>query len=62
MNVEEIKEVLDDEWYFKYEPDTKFIGLYHPNGGKQSVLEMKNYYHEEYGHAIADFLNNGAKQ
>lgn len=48
----------ENEWKFRYEPKTHFIGAYHPNGGKQSVCEVVHPFdRESFGFVIAEFLN-----
>ena len=42
MNKDKIQEYLDKGWEFKYEPHTRYIAAYHPNGGSQSICELKN--------------------
>lgn len=53
-----IKRYQDNGWVFKYEPGTKFIGTYHPRGGKQSICELVHHFEPDaFGMAIAEFLN-----
>lgn len=53
-----IKDFQDNGWVFKYEPGTKFVGTYHPSGGKQSICELVNHFESDaFGTAIAEFLN-----
>jgi len=48
----------DNGWIFKYEPSTKFIGVCHPNGEKQSICELVNHFESDVlGEAITEFLN-----
>jgi hypothetical protein len=52
-------ERLADGWTFAYEPGTNYVGLNHPNGGRQSVLRVEyGVYDAEIGAALAAFLNN----
>lgn len=44
-------------WHFEWQPSTLFIQASHPNGGKQSVLEIKDSRYLHFGPAIADALN-----
>jgi hypothetical protein len=37
-----IEKPYKDGWVLRYEPETKFIGLYHPKGGKQTVCECSS--------------------
>ena len=53
-----VEEYQKDGWVFKYESGTKFIGAYHPNGGKQSICELVNHIESNaFGITIAEFLN-----
>lgn len=53
-----IEEYQKNGWVFEYEFGTKFIGAYHPNGGKQSICELINHIEPDaFGIAIAEFLN-----
>lgn len=53
-----IKNYQNNGWVFEYEPKTKFIGAYHPSGGKQSICELVNHFESDaFGTAIAEFLN-----
>lgn len=57
-----IEKYQDNGWVFKYEPGTKFIGAYHPSGGKQSICELVNHFEPDaFGTAIAEFLNKKAR-
>jgi hypothetical protein len=47
---------LTQGWSFEYEPETRYIGLSHPRGGKQSICEIQN--DDKFGYAIAAALNN----
>lgn len=49
-------------WRFSYEEGTEHVGVNHPQGGKQSVCDLRPSAWEvpgvnELGHAIADMLN-----
>lgn len=51
-------ERLADGWRFEYEPETKFVGLRHPQGGRQSVVRVEyGAYADEIGAAIAASMN-----
>jgi hypothetical protein len=55
---EVFRERLADGWSFAYEQDTNYVGLNHPQGGKQSVLRIEyGAYADEIGAALAAFLN-----
>lgn len=61
-NVSWIEGMIDAGWGFRWEPDTRFIGAYHPDGGKQSVLEVVKLTRtdeevDEIGQALADLFN-----
>ena len=50
--------LLSDGWKFTYDPGTRYIGLEHPRGGKQSVCEMKHpFYMDKLGELIVNRLN-----
>lgn len=34
------KRLSEDGWIFVYETDTKFVGAYHPCGGKKTIVEI----------------------
>jgi hypothetical protein len=51
---------LSQGWLFAYEPDTHYVGLNHPQGGKQSICEIQN--DSRFGRAIAALLNNAVYQ
>ena len=45
-------------WVFRYDASTKFIGAYHPNGGKQSICELNNVFgNDDFGFIIENLLN-----
>ncbi len=49
---------LSQGWRFTYSPSTRYIGMEHPKGGKQSICEMKHPFDmDEFGKLIIDFLN-----
>jgi len=53
-----VQEYRDNGWVFEYCDSTRFVGAYHPNGGKQSICELKNNFdNSAFGHAIAKYLN-----
>jgi hypothetical protein len=53
-----IQEYRDNGWIFRYEPETRFVGAYHPQGGKQSICELRNGYADDvFGLTIAACLN-----
>jgi hypothetical protein len=51
-----VTDYLAQGWAFQYEPETRYIALNHPRGGKQSICELQN--DDKFGHAIAFLLNN----
>ena len=56
--IDAVKELAEDGWVFKYEPATRYIGINHPNGGKQSLLHFPSAERgNQFGEAIAEFLN-----
>ena len=61
MNPEKAKPAYDlfkENWTFAYEPTTCFVSATHPNGGKQTVCEIRNaVVGESLGYLIADLLN-----
>ena len=57
-NLKVIRAYRTGGWSFKYEDSTKFIGVNHPRGGKQSVCEISNGLNQNiFGEEIARFLN-----
>lgn len=53
-----LKELLSDGWSFSYEPETQYIGINHPAGGKQSLLSFSSKNRgDQFGELIAGFLN-----
>jgi hypothetical protein len=59
--MEMIKQMKENGWIFKYDPQTKFIGAQHKNGGYESVCEItirNNNRAANIGYAIANLLNN----
>lgn len=58
------QKLLDGGWQFSYCHDTWFVSAEHPQGGKQSVVEVSRMRWSEkeshdMGHAIATLLNGG---
>lgn len=61
FGAEKVQEYRDNGWIFKYEPETRFVGAYHPQGGKQSICELRNGFADDaFGFAIAAHLNGAA--
>ncbi|MCK9386067.1 MAG: hypothetical protein M0Q15_15770 [Nevskia sp.] len=53
-----VQEYRNNGWVFKYEPETRFVGACHPQGGKQSICELRNgFADDDFGFAIAKYLN-----
>ena len=53
-----VQEYRDRGWIFHYDDHTKFVGVSHPEGGRQSICELKNNFNNsDFGHAIAEYLN-----
>ena len=47
-----------DGWRFEYEPDTRFIGISHPEGGKASLCHFPDFQlGQALGPVIAKLLN-----
>lgn len=61
MNPEKAKPAYDlfkQDWRFSYEPSTHFVSATHPQGGNQTVCEIKNaIVGDSLGFLIADLLN-----
>jgi len=60
-HTEKIKALLASGWKFKFDPQTKYICMYHKKGGQKSICEMALYEKEElqlFGHVITDYLNS----
>lgn len=56
-----IDKFRDHGWTFKYEPSTHFIGAYHEEGGKQSIMEVVHpYQRDEFGFAMERLLNKSS--
>ena len=58
------KNLCEDGWQFIYEKGTQFVAANHPNGGRQSVVEVcriasRGFYVDQIGEAIAALLNGG---
>lgn len=54
-----VAEFQKNGWEFIYDSDTRFIGVYHPRGGKQSICEIVHPFESDaFGYALAEFLNN----
>ena len=34
------KRLSEDGWIFVYETHTRFVGAYHPSGGKKTIVEV----------------------
>ena len=57
-DAQEIERLRADGWVFSYDPETGFIGMEHPCGGKQSVCELKNQHSKQmFGELMAAALN-----
>lgn len=55
---EHIRAMIESGWEFNYEPHTFYIGAKHPNGGAQSICEIKHRHNrDEIGFLIAELLN-----
>jgi hypothetical protein len=49
---------LQSGWVFSYDPSTRFIGAYHPNGGKQSICEIRSRFdNDNIGNDIVQLIN-----
>jgi hypothetical protein len=55
-----VAEYRKNGWSFEYEPGTRYVGLNHPQGGKQSVCEIRSFNVDKFGHAIAGLLNSAS--
>ena len=57
------KSLLSQGWRFTYSPGTRYVGMNHSKGGKQSICEMKHpHYMDDLGRLIADLLNDGGNK
>ena len=58
LGAAKVQEYRDNGWVFKYDPETRFVGAYHPQGGKQSICELRNGFGDDaFGFAIAAHMN-----
>ena len=58
---ESVQEQFPD-WTFDYDPNTKFVGGSHPNGGKNSIAHIvcNNPTRDRLGQEIAEWMNDEA--
>lgn len=57
--IEIARELLNDGWKFRYDEGTQYIGIYHPKGGKQSILHFTSPVRaDQFGPGLAKFFNN----
>lgn len=55
----QVQSMRENGWVFNYSPSTRFVGAHHPQGGSQSICELKNGFHnDDFGKFIADSLNS----
>ena len=58
----QIQEYLKQGWMFVYDPETAFIGIEHPQGGSQSLCDLRHglskSVRDAFGRELETFLNS----